>query len=623
MTSMNSLSSISAKTGIGGLVSGMDIDELVKSLTSTGREKILKQQQNIQKLQWKQTSYRTVSTALKEFQSSYLDTLSKTNFRNQGFFNTVAATASSAAVSVSATSSASAGNFTINSITQLATSQTIQSKDSVTKPLSMTMPVSDEKVDELLGKSISITLDGKMKTITFDETFAANAKGSPGNFANAFQALINEAFGSHTDEGIEVKVDGSNILLSAPGSQIFVNAIGENTATLVALGLQGGQSNKISTYIPLEHLTLSTALTGDTYTFSINGVDFNFNKSDSLSTVLTRINNSEAGVTLAYSSITDKFTITAKNQGSGDNIIIQEKNGSNLMAALKLTGEAGVDFAATAGKNAHLNVNGVDLVRSTNNFEIDGVKLELKELYHSTEPINITMKENATSLLEPIKKFVEDYNSMMDLMNGLTKEKVYMDFPPLSDEQKNEMSETEIKNWEEKAKSGVLRSDRILQGIATKLQSTMAGLSVEGFSLYSMGITSAGYQENGKLKIDEEKLTKALETKGSEIRNLFTSTDGISNKVNSIINDAIKTSGVKGQRGSLIEMAGMTSTRSDTENNIFDSIKRSNKTIDTLKLRLSTEESRLWRRFTAMENALQQLNSQSAILMQFSGNSNQ
>jgi hypothetical protein len=259
-------------------------------------------------------------------------------------------------------------------------------------------------------------------------------------------------------------------------------------------------------------------------------------------------------------------------------------------------------------------------------FMVDGVECKtgyqlLKERVEEFT-LEITMKEDATSLLEPIKKFVEDYNAMMDLMNGLVKEKVYRDFPPLSDEQKNEMSEKEIEKWEEKAKSGVLRGDRTLQSIATKLQTTLSGLSVEGFSLYSLGITSAGYQENGKLKIDEKKLTKALETNGAEIRALFTSENGLGSEINNIINEAVKTSGPKGQRGSLIEMAGLPSTRSDTENSIHDTIERTNKIIETLKTRLTAEESRLWKSFTAMENAIQQLNVQSSILMQFSGNQN-
>ncbi|MFA5636747.1 MAG: flagellar cap protein FliD N-terminal domain-containing protein, partial [Anaerovoracaceae bacterium] len=100
MTTISSLSSLTAKTGIGGLVSGMDIDDLVKSLTATSRQKILLQQQKVQKLEWKQTAYRSVTTALSEFQSSYLDVLSSTNFRSTSFFNTVKAASSSPEVSV-------------------------------------------------------------------------------------------------------------------------------------------------------------------------------------------------------------------------------------------------------------------------------------------------------------------------------------------------------------------------------------------------------------------------------------------------------------------------------------------------------------------------------------------
>ncbi|HVI42111.1 MAG TPA: flagellar filament capping protein FliD, partial [Anaerovoracaceae bacterium] len=84
---------------------------------------------------------------------------------------------------------------------------------------------------------------------------------------------------------------------------------------------------------------------------------------------------------------------------------------------------------------------------------------------------------------------------------------------------------------------------------------------------------------------------------------------------------AIRTSGVQGTRGSLVEAAGVESTRSDTENNITDTITRTNKTILTLQDRLTGEETRLWNRFTAMEQAIQQLNNQSSMLTQFSSGS--
>jgi flagellar hook-associated protein 2 len=132
-----------------------------------------------------------------------------------------------------------------------------------------------------------------------------------------------------------------------------------------------------------------------------------------------------------------------------------------------------------------------------------------------------------------------------------------------------------------------------------------------------MGITSAGYTENGKLKIDEAKLKNALAEKPMEIRDLFSSVGGIASKINTVIIDATRSTGPKGTRGTLVEIAGIDLTTSDTENNITDTITMANKAIDTLNARLTKEESRLWKQFTTMETVLQQLNSQSSIIAQF------
>lgn len=627
MSTIDSLSSLSAKTGIGGLVSGMDIDELVKSLTATSRNKVTKQQQKVQKLEWKQTAYRSVITALKEFQGKYLDILSPTNFRSPSFFNTVKATSSSSAVSVSSTQSTLEGTITINEITQLATKQTLKSSSPVSKPLTGTFGAVDETfLNSISGKTISIELDGKLKTITFDNDFINSVNGEPINpteesFKNAFQAVINKAFGlNEASPIIDVSVSGGKISFTATGSQVVIRAIGDDTQTLTNLGLTNGQSNVQLNTTSLEKLSLNTTLdTHDTYKFTINSVDFEFKKTDSLLTVLNKVNSSNAGVTLSYSTITDKFTMVAKEEGTGENIVISEQQG-NLLTAFGLTTGA----EKTEGKNAILTVNDQVIIRSSNSINIDGVKIDLLNTTEAgADPIKITMEADADSLLEPIKKFVEDYNSMMDLINGLTKEKAYSDYEPLTEEQKEEMTEEQIKKWEDKAKSGILRSDRILNSITSKLQSIIYGSAVEGgISLYNLGITSAGYNENGKLKIDETKLKEALASKSIEIRELFTSDEGIGNKMNDIILGAIKTSGVKGSRGTLVEVAGVLATTSDTENNISKSIERTNKVIETLQKKLTAEETRMWSRFTAMEKALQQLNAQSMMLSQFSPNSN-
>lgn len=618
-------SSLSAKTGIGGLVSGMDIDELVTSLTQTSRNKITKQQQNIQKLQWKQTAYRSVTSDLKKFQSTYLDVLSTTNLRSKAFFNTVSATSSSDAVSVATTAAATAGTITVDSITQLATNQTVKSTDAVSKALTGkmgsavagTMDAAD--IDNLLakisGKSINLNLDGKVKTVTFDSTFVSsvNANKTTAGLQSAFQAAIDTAYGVTKPENRVITVNASNdqLTFTAAGSKLTISNIGEDTTTLAALGFNSGQSNKINTSLSLNNLTLNTSLTGSTFKFKINTEEFEFNSTDTLSTIISRINSSKAGVTISYSSITDRFSMTANESGLGKNTEVTETSG-NLMAALGLTGAGAT---VQDGQNAVLSVNNQTIVRSSNTFEVDGVKLTLNKA--ATTPVSITTVDDGTPLLGSIKKFVEDYNTMIDKINTLVREKVYSDYQPLTDEQKDEMSETQIEKWEEKAKSGLLRGDAILNGISSKLQTAIVGTSVNGTSLYTMGITTAGYTENGKLEIDETKLKEALKTKGNDIRELFTSTNGIGNKLNSIITGAVKTSGVQGSRGTLVEMAGVASTTSDTQNDITEKITRTNKNITSLKSNLTKEETRLWNRFTAMEKAIQQLNSQSSYLTQF------
>ncbi len=633
MASVNSstLSSLTAKTGMGGLVSGMDIDELVENLTSSSRQKILKQQQSVQKLEWKQTAYRSVTSSLKEFQSKYLDVLSTTNFRSPSFFKTVSATSSSAKVKVSPTEAALAGSITINSVTQLATYQTVKSTSAVSKTFTGKMEsavagtMSSTDIDNLLvnitGRSISLNLDGKVKTVTFDSTFAASvaADKTTTGLQNAFQAAIDTAFGIQNvaDRVITVGVSNDQLTFSATGSKVTVNAVGDNTATLTRLGFTAGQSNKLTATSSLGNLTFATELAEvDTYKFQINSVDFSFSKTDSLSTVMNKINTSEAGVKISYSSITDRFTMTADESGVGKNIAITESSG-NLMTAFGLTTTAGAQV--TDGVNAILTVNGQPIIRSSNTMDIDGVTVTISET--TAVPTTITMTEDASSILDSIKSFVEDYNVMIDFVNGLTKEDIDNDYQPLSDEQKEDMTEAQIKTWEDKAKSGILRGDSILKSISSKMHSIMTGLTVSSTSLYSIGISSAGYGENGKLQIDEAKLKKALETKGSEIKELFTSDQGIANSLNDVFTGATKTSGVKGTRGTLVEVAGVASSMSDTENSIFDQIKRTNKTIKTMQTRLTAEESRLWKRFTAMETAINNLNSQSSILSQFSGSS--
>jgi flagellar hook-associated protein 2 len=110
------------------------------------------------------------------------------------------------------------------------------------------------------------------------------------------------------------------------------------------------------------------------------------------------------------------------------------------------------------GTNAILTINGQNVVRTSNTINIDGIDLTLnKTTGVGDPPITVNTVSDTSQLMDPVKKFVEDYNTLIESLNKAVKETVYRDFPPLSDTQKEEMSEEQIKKWEEKARSGMLR----------------------------------------------------------------------------------------------------------------------------------------------------------------------
>ncbi|MDR1573982.1 MAG: flagellar filament capping protein FliD, partial [Clostridiales Family XIII bacterium] len=218
----------------------------------------------------------------------------------------------------------------------------------------------------------------------------------------------------------------------------------------------------------------------------------------------------------------------------------------------------------------------------------------------------------------------KDYNALVDLLYGVTNEERYSDYEPLTEEERAAMSESQIKAWEDKAKSGLLRSDSTVSKIFSSMRESFLS-SVDGFSLFNLGITygtaTDSWKSNGKLTIsDETKLKSVLEANSDQVRNFFTNASkGAITKLDKAIDDAVRTTGGQGHRGSLIEMAGLPSTMSETENTIYTQMVTHTKRINALKDQLEKEESRLWAQFTAMEEALAKINEQSSILSQYLG----
>ncbi|WP_312643761.1 flagellar filament capping protein FliD [Hydrogenoanaerobacterium sp.] len=179
---------------------------------------------------------------------------------------------------------------------------------------------------------IKVILDGVEKTIELSDAAVKDkdgntlVAGTAAAIAENLKNSITKAFGN----GIDVKYDGGKITLSTTGSrQVTVSGAG-GSAGLAVLGLKEGQSNKTNLNMKLGDINFGQKLQGSTFSFTINGTKIEATKNDTLSSVINRINSSQAGVTVSYSSLQDSFTMESKTMGEGVKIDMEQDVGNLL-----------------------------------------------------------------------------------------------------------------------------------------------------------------------------------------------------------------------------------------------------------------------------------------------------
>lgn len=579
-------------SGILGLSSGIDSESVIEGMLSGTQSKIDKQLGLKQQTLWKQEIYRGVIGDIQSLQRKFFDTLNpQSNLLSNSFFSNQTVTSSSTNVQASS-NQRTASELTIDSITQLATGSKIVSQSSVSNVIQC-------NVNSALitaTSSINVSLDGVNKTISLhglDNT----------EVLNNLQVDLNKAFGT----GVTVAVDGT---ITTTGSRQL--NISGSTENLACLGFTSSISNRVDLTTPLSNLNLKQDLVGTSYKFSINGINFEFNETQSLADVVDTINKSNANVTLSYSNVSDSFTLTSKTLGQGVQIDCTESEGNLLNALLKVDQPV---YQTIDGKNAILSVNGTTIERNTNSFEVNQFKLNL--ISETNTKTVLSAKNNTTQVVEGLTKFVEEYNKLIDKVFTLTTEKSeYREYSPLTDEQKKDMSESEVELWETKAKTGLVRSDTNLVSLLSELRQVLFMRPTgSALSLSDMGIASSSFGDRGKLTIDSTKLNSALETRMNEVQSLFTDKDnGIASKFNAILNKNAQSS--LSNPGRLVVVAGIANTTSDVKNSLTERIKSIELTIENFKRMYESQKTRYWKQFSQLETAMSKMNSQSSWLTQ-------
>lgn len=347
--------------------------------------------------------------------------------------------------------------------------------------------------------------------------------------------------------------------------------------------------------------------------FSINGQSFTFNSNTMLSEVMSAVNsNAKAGVTMNYSSLKQSLTITGSTTGASSAVKIENGKG-NLFGVNSVTG---IENGERHGENAKLTIEGVEVERSSNAFTIDGITYSLKETSLNTA-IKFEVERDVGAVVNKIASFIDSYNELIVSLQDKLKEDVHSAYEPLTDTERDQLSEKQAEQWEEKAKSGLLKGNSKLSNLLSTLR-TAFYTSVEsaGLSPSEIGLTTGNYGDGGKIVLNKDKLREAIEQNPTRVANLFTasssSTDlSVKNSESGLIS-----------RISTAMSSYISFTTSETLDLNSKELNTATSKLSDLETWLSDNEENYYKRFSAMETALAKLNSQTGWISALLGGSN-
>lgn len=378
------------------------------------------------------------------------------------------------------------------------------------------------------------------------------------------------------------------------------------------------------------------------FSFTINGQSFTFDAdTDSLNSVITTINkNSAAGVTAFYDLSTRKISLSSTSTGANSRIQVSGAFATNVLM---------IDNSKVqAGQDATFDLNGLTGITSqTNSYTVNGTTLNFTGA-DSGKTVTVSVTSDIDSVVDAIKDFVSKYNDTLEAINSKLSEKRYSDYKPLTDDEisGNKMTDTQVDQWQAKARSGLLQNDSLLLSVVSNMRNAMSSV-VSGLTgkvsvtvgsqqitavasqMSVIGITTSSYEagssDNGKLILDEDRLREALQSNPQAVMDLFTkSFDSSGKQITDSCQQGLTVRLYNTLNNSISQIADMAGSSSDLYDNSYigQETREINQRISDMNDYLKELENRYYDQFDAMEEAISKLNAQSAWLSaQFSSTS--
>ena len=368
-----------------------------------------------------------------------------------------------------------------------------------------------------------------------------------------------------------------------------------------------------------------------------------FTKNLTLNDLANRINNARytdssgkktaLNIRANYDSVSDGFSLANSKTGTNNKIDLTVDTTSssasytttllnNMNLGVVSNGTIGTPMTLTtsspttvsmaaAGTNANVKIDGRNYANlQENNLTVNGVTYTFKKPTPVGTPATVNVAQDQDKLVENVKKFVDEYNALLDELNKLYGDKGHKDYGVLTKSQEEGMTKDQVEKWNAKAKEGLLYRDSYVRSMIGDMRDAVINRvqSVPGrySTLSSIGITAKN--QTGHLQIDETKLKNAIAAEPDAVNRLISYDDENDDYGNSGVASRIFNK-LGGRLKELERHSGVAADKTDLSE-LGKLIQNYEKQMSDFKKLMSSFESKLYQKYNAMETAISRLSTQ-------------
>lgn len=583
---------------LSGMYSGLDTESIIQELVKAKSTKVEKYKKEKTKMEWKQEAWKSLNTKAKALFDGAISNLRwSTSYkkRNTSVSNTTA-------VSVITGESAMSG---VQRMSVDALAKTGYLTGAKLKTASGAQAAGETLISDLrLQKDATGAETSGIAAIDAVGSFSVTAKGKTTEITIDASTTIDSVVSQLRNAGVDANFDAKN-------QRIFISSTTSGTDSDFTI-----TANDAVGFSALSALGINESLSDPENAKTLG----QYNK---LGSFYSEIKDMDADAAIDYiTSDTNSEIYKALREELGDDE--EEDYGAayeKFLAKVSFADEVvnGTEYTAgkyssdavrIAGKDCAITLNGVTYTSNTNNVEVNGLTFTCNSL---ATDITLTTQDDTDGIYDMIRDFIKGYNELINEMDKLYNADSARKFEPLTDEEKDEMSDSEIEKWETKIKDSLLKGDSSLSSLSNAMKTIMMeSISVGGkkLTLSDFGIETLGYfvaadNQKNAYHIDGDDKDSATSGKADKLktmiatdpdtvvsfftelsRNLYSKMDGLSKS------DDYRST------GSFYEDKKYKKDLTDIESKISDAEKR-----------LADYEDKYYKRFSNMEVALSKLQS--------------